>query len=154
VNRYLTFTLDECYALNMDYIVEVIQYKPVTPVPETPSYIAGVINLRGTIVPVIDMRERFLKEPHRELSRRCILIIRFNDMLIGLLVDDNADIEELDPEKLTAPPQVGSNYSHVFIKSIGIKDDGMILIIDADKLIHLDELEVMDVPQIIEETEG
>lgn len=154
MNKYLTFHLDECYALDMDYIVEVIQYKPVTSVPETPSYIAGVINLRGAIVPVIDMRERFLKEARTELLRRCILIVNFSDMLLGLLVDDNADIEELDPEKITAPPQVGNHYSHVFVKAIGVKAEGMVLIIDPDKLVHLEELDMMDIPPITEEIEG
>lgn len=154
MKRYLTFDLDECYALDMDLVAEVIQSKPVTPVPETPAYIAGVINLRGAVIPVIDMRARFLKEQREDLLRRCILIISFGEMMIGLLVDDNADITELDPEQLAAPPQVGNHYSHVFIKSIGMTEGKVILVIDTDKLVHLEEINAMDIGETRAENEG
>lgn len=141
--RYLTFELGESYALDMSCIVEIIQYKAVTAVPETPTYIAGVVNIRGVILPVIDMRTRFHLPEAVDLSRRCIIIINFEDKKIGLVVDNVTDLIELDADKVSPPPQAGSHYSHVFIKSVGILDEGITLIVDTDKLVHLNELDFL-----------
>lgn len=142
--KYLTFELDESYALEMSCIVEIIEYKTVTAVPETPAYIAGVINVRGTILPVIDLRARFHLPGASGKSRRCLIIILFEGQKIGLLVDSVTDLLEIAAEKITPPPQAGASYSHVFIKGIGITDSGMVLIADPDKLVNLDELAFLD----------
>ncbi|MGL5435400.1 MAG: chemotaxis protein CheW [Lachnospiraceae bacterium] len=142
--KYLTFKLDESYALHMSCIVEIMEYKTVTVVPETPAYIAGVINIRGVVLPVIDMRARFRLPEASERSRRCIIIINFNDKKMGLIVDHVTDLIEISPEKVSPPPQAGTYYSHVFIKGIGILDSGMTLIVDTDKLVNLNELEFLE----------
>lgn len=142
--KYLTFLLDESYALDMSMIVEIIQYQPVTPVPETPSYIAGITNLRGTVLPVIDMRAR-LQKPEREAGQRCcVIVVRFEEMLLGLVVDNVTDLVDIPADKITPPPQVGNNYAHVFVREIGILDGEMTLIIDTDRLVNLDELAFLD----------
>lgn len=144
MTKYLTFELDESYALPMSCIVEIIEYKIVTAVPETPDYIAGVINVRGDIIPVIDLRARFYLRPLLPESRRCIIIIWFGDQKMGLVVDNVTNLIALDPEQISEPPQVGGRYSHVFIRGIGILDVGMTLIIDTDKLVNLNELDFLE----------
>lgn len=143
--KYLTFELDEIFALEMTRVKEIIQYKPITKVPEAPAYIEGVINLRGTILPVINMRARLRKEDRSDLERRCIVIVSLEgEEDLGLLVDDMADIIEIPVDKIVPPPQVGSNYAHVFVKEIGLLDEEVIQIIDGDKLIHLEELAAVE----------
>ncbi len=140
VDKYLVFRVDESFALELKTIVEIVESRPVTKVPETPDYIAGVINLRGETLPVLDMRQRFKKPPREEGLRSCMIVIRFEDTKLALIADEVTDLITIAPEAVAPPPQVGNDYSHVFIQAIGIYDDSMHLILDADKLINLSEL--------------
>lgn len=140
-NKYLLFSVDEEYALALSDIGEIIQYREVTRVPDTPDYVAGIINMRGHVVPVIDVRKRFKKpEKQGDLSRRCIIFANVEDNQLGLIVDDVLDLIEIEPENLKEPPQVGNNYIHVFIKYIGIYGNTMQLIVDTDKLVNYNDL--------------
>lgn len=140
-NKYLVFEVDEEYAIDLLYVLEIIEFQPVTAVPETPDYVAGIINLRGQVVPVIDVRTRFHKEKKEYTSRTCIIIIQINGQRLGLIVDFVVDLLVLEDGALTAPPQIGNNYANVFIKAIGIADDCIKLIIDSEKLINYDDLD-------------
>ena len=141
LDKYLLFTVDETYAVEIDKVVEIIEMQKITRVPETPSYIAGITNLRGHILPVIDIRERFKKEKSaQENERPCIIIVNFEDLMLGLLVDNVVDLVEIQEDKITPPPTVGVEYSHVFIKAIGMYHDRVNLVIDSDKLVNYSEL--------------
>lgn len=140
LSKYLLFSIDELFAIPLENVVEIIEDRPVTRIPETPDYILGIMNLRGSVVSVIDMRTRFKKPVQNDLPHKCIVIIRYEGMQLGLVVDDVLDLITIPKESITPPPQVGGNYSHVFVKAIGVKDNIMTLIIDTDKLIHLDDL--------------
>lgn len=139
-SKYLIFEVDEEYALPLSYIVEIIDAADITRVPETPDYIAGIINLRGHVVPVIDIRKRFHKPDRGELCRQCIIITRIESNLLGLVVDNVIDLVDIDPKQISPSPQVGGSYVHVFIKSIGIYDEKMMLIVDADRLVNYNDL--------------
>lgn len=143
-DKYLIFEVDEHFAIEITAVVEIIEYIVPTRVPDTPEYIAGMINLRGNIVPVIDIRARFKKNPLAENARRCIIITNVHTSNLGLIVDNVSDLIQIPEAALTDPPQVGANYTYVFIKAIGIYDDKMNLIVDTDKLIHYSDLEELD----------
>jgi Chemotaxis signal transduction protein len=143
-DKYLIFEVDEYYAVEIAAVVEIIEYSVPTNVPDTPDYIAGMMNLHGHIVPVIDIRTRFRKKPKDITARKCIIIVNINHNQLGLIVDNVMDLITIDPANLTAPPQVGTSYSYVFIKSIGISDKKMHLVIDTDKLINHKDLEIME----------
>lgn len=138
--QYLVFSVDEHYALELAKIVEILEYKPITRVPETPAYIAGMMNLHGSVLPVLDMRRRFHKPDRDDLPYRCIVVTRFEGMKLGLVVDTVDDLIALEPGSISQPPQVGEDYAHVFIKQIGVYEDKMVLIIDADKLVNHSDL--------------
>lgn len=141
--KYLVFSVEEDYALELSKIVEIIEYRSVTKVPETPAYIAGVMNLHGSVLPVIDMRKRFHKPDATVVTRRCIVVIRYEDMRLGLIVDTVTDLIDIDKSTISPPPQVGKDYSHVFIKAIGVCSDKMVLIIDADTLVNHSDLQFL-----------
>lgn len=141
LNKYLIFRVDEFFALDLSSVVEIIEMRPITKMPETAPYIAGVINLRGDVLPAINMRARFKKEETSPGTRPVMVVIRFAQMRLALVVDEVADLIEIEPDNLTPPPQVGTDYSHVFVKGIGIVGEQMHLILDADKLVNLSEIE-------------
>lgn len=140
MNKYLLFEVDEVYALSLDNVVEIIEMTEVTRVPEAPDYIAGIINLRGHVVPLLDIRKRFRKPPREDAPARCIVIARIEENQLGLMVDNVIDLIDIAPENLKEPPQVGSSYTHVFIGAIGILNGQMHLIIDTDKLVNYADL--------------
>lgn len=145
--KYLLFEVDEEYALELDTVLEIIELCEVTRVPEAPDYVAGIINLRGNVVPVIDVRKRFRKPPRESVVARCIVICNIGDNRLGMIVDNVIDLIELDPTKLQDPPQLGSNYIHVFVKNIGLSENDparMRLIVDTDKLVNYDDLHYFD----------
>ena len=143
IDKYLVFKLDEDYALPLEKIVEIVEMGYVTKIPETPSYIMGVMNLRGRVIPLIDLRVRFKKPPCEDLSHQCVVITNFDDIQIGLIVDNVDDLITMDPQQVTPPPTVGKDYAHVFIREIGIYQDQMKLILDGDKLINHQDLDFM-----------
>jgi len=145
--KYLLFEVDEEYALELDKVLEIIELCEVTRVPEAPDYVAGIINLRGNVVPVIDVRKRFRKPAREGVVSRCIVICSIGDNRLGMIVDNVIDLIEIDPENLQDPPQLGSNYIHVFVKNIGLsasEPDRMQLIVDTDKLVNYDDLHYFD----------
>lgn len=143
-NKYLIFEVDERYAIEIEKVIEIIELMPITKVPETPSYIEGVINLRGQVIPVISLRERFKKPAKRNAKRNCIIIISFDEIKLGLIVDTVLDLILIPADMVSPPPQVGSEYAHVFIKSIGVSDGQMNLILDGDKIINYSDIEFLN----------
>ncbi len=141
-NQYLIFELDDKYAVELQSVHEIVELQAITAVPEAPEYIPGVMNLRGSIIPLLDIRTRFKKEAASGKVRKSVIIVDIEEMKLGIIVDTVDDLAVIEHEKISPPPQVGSNYSHVFIKSIGFLNDEMILIVDSDKLVNLNELDI------------
>lgn len=139
-NKYLIFAVDEEYALPLSTVVEIIEHREITRVPETPDYVAGIINLRGHVIPVIDIRTRFRKESKAMGKRRCIIITRIEGKPLGLVVDTVIDLIDIREDQINEVPQVGKNYVHIYIKGIGISEKRMHLIVDTDKLVNYNEL--------------
>ncbi|MDL2287314.1 chemotaxis protein CheW [Eubacteriales bacterium OttesenSCG-928-G02] len=145
-NQYLIFFVDEAYAIEIDKVLEIIEYKNVTKVPETPDYISGIINLRGQVIPVIDLRKRFKKNTENNNPRKSIIITKIEGNQLGLIADGVSDIIKMEEDKISPPPTVGSDYAHVFVKLIGVHNEKMHLILDTDKLINLSDFELLENP--------
>ncbi len=134
--KFLTFSMEsEMYGIDVRYVTEIIGIQPITEVPELPDYIKGIINLRGKIIPVMDVRLRF-KMPFKEYNdRTCIIVINIDDTCIGLIVDSVTEILSIPEDEIVDPPKVnktGSNY----IKCIGKVGNEMKLILDCYKLLN------------------
>lgn len=133
-NRFLTFMIEEVgYGLEIQHISEIINVQNITRIPELPEYIKGIINLRGKIVPVMDMRLRFGK-PHRKYDdRTCIIVIDMDDVTIGLIVDSVSEVMTIQEADITDPPQSGAAGSGC-IHKLGKTQSGIKLLLDCQRL--------------------
>ncbi len=140
--RYLTFSLGkESYGIEIQYVTEIIGIQTITEVPELPPYVKGIINLRGKIIPVIDVRLRFKKEPKDYNDRTCIIVIDIMELSIGLIVDNVSEVLNIPDQDIETPPQMNGVNSNLFIKNIGKVGNDVKLLLDCEKLLSDDEVE-------------
>lgn len=139
--KFLTFSLgNESYGLEIKFVTEIIGIQPVTEVPELPEYIRGIINLRGKIIPVMDVRLRF-KKPFNEYNERtCIIVIDIKDTSIGLIVDRVSEVLSIAEEDIAPPPDINKTTGNRFIKGIGKVDNEVKLLLDCDMFLQEDEI--------------
>lgn len=143
-DKYLTFYLGkEFYGIDIKAVIEIIGIQPITEVPEVPDYVRGIINLRGKIIPVVDMRLRFKKELREYTDRTCIVVIENNGMQIGMIVDGVSEVISIPPEEVVPPPELKASKNK-YICGIGKKDAKVTLILDWDKLFSEDDKAVME----------
>ncbi len=145
MNQYLTFKLDdEVFGLDISKVREVLDFTTVTRVPQTPDYMRGVINLRGSVVPVIDMRRKFGMPPAEKTVNTCIIIVEIEldgeVTVLGALADSVQEVLELEPEQIESAPKIGTQLNTEFIKGMGKQDDRFLIILDIDKVFSAQEL--------------
>lgn len=139
--RYLTFYLGkEVYGIKIKYVTEIIGIQPITVMPEVPDYVKGIINLRGKIIPVIDFRLKFKKEPKEYDDRTCIIVIDINDS-VGLIVDSVAEVLTISDENISLPPNYKTVFSNRYIEGIGKVGSDVKILLDCEKLFNDEELE-------------
>lgn len=142
--KYLTFDLgSESYGIGIEHVTEIIGILPITEVPELPEYIRGITNLRGRIIPVMDMRLRFKKEYIDYDERTCIIVVDIHDNSVGLIVDRVAEVTNIADEDLVEQPMLASGVSNRYIKCIGKVGNEVKLLLDCEKLLAHHELEAM-----------
>jgi len=143
--QFLTFKLgDEIFALDITKVREVLDFTTVTKVPRTPEFMRGVINLRGSVVPVVDLRLKFGMTKTESSVNTCIIITEVtvdNDTtILGALADSVQEVLDLEPGSIAAAPKIGTKLKTEFIKGMGRRDDRFIIILDIDKVFSSDEL--------------
>jgi len=138
-DKYLTFEIDnEEYGIDISYVIEIITVCAITWVPSTPDFLKGIINLRGSIVPVIDARIRF-KKPEKEYdSLTCIIVIEYENYKVGLIVDTVDEVTYIPEDMISVPPSAKLKYQNKFIKSIGKVGKDVQLLLDLDKFLFLE----------------
>jgi len=135
-DKYLTFSIgSESYGIEIKYVTEIIGIQAITVIPELPEYVKGIINLRGKIIPVIDVRLRFKKEPKEYTDRTCIVVVDVGEISIGMIVDSVSEVMTISDNDIVAPPQVNKNSSGSLVKNIGKKDTEVKLLLDCEKLL-------------------
>ena len=145
-NQYLTFKLDqEIYALDISQVREVLDFTEVTKVPRMPPFMRGVINLRGGVVPVVDLRLKFGIEASDKTVDTCIIIMEIaidsETTLLGSLADSVQEVITLEKEQIEPPPKIGTRLNTEFIKGMGKRNDELIIILDIDRIFSSNELE-------------
>ena len=144
--QYLTFTLDgESYATEITKVREVLEHTEVTRVPRTPEYMQGVINLRGNVVPVIDLRMQFGLESAEVTVDTCIIIIEVNidgqSTVLGALADSVQEVIDLRPAQLEPVPTLGTRVNNKFIQAMGKNSDGsFIIMLNMDKVFSIEQI--------------
>lgn len=152
--RYLTFSLgSEQYGIDIGLVKEIIAMMKVTHVPKVPPFITGVINLRGSIIPVVDTRIRFGMEPREADMHTAIVIVQMDKVPVGLIVDTVEEVATLESGQLCEPPKFGTAVDTAFICAMARIRDDVVMILDipklfeADELISLDELGDVKIPE-------
>jgi len=140
--KYLTFLLGkESYAIEIKSVTEIIGIQPITEVPELPEYVKGIINLRGKIIPVMDVRLRFKKEPADYNDRTCIIVIDVENISIGLIVDNVSEVLSIPHENIVPLPEMNKESDNKYIKAIGKVGNEVRLILDCEQLLYDREAE-------------
>ncbi|MDF2908031.1 MAG: CheW protein [Herbinix sp.] len=143
-DRYLTFIIgDECYGFEIKHVTEIIGMQTITEIPELPEYVRGIINLRGKIIPVMDVRLRFKKDTLEYSDRTCVIVVDIRDISIGFIVDRVAEVLSIPEEDIVDPPQIQKGLNNKYIKKIGKVGNAVKLLLDCEMLISEQELESM-----------
>lgn len=145
--KYVTFKSgNEYFGLKIQYVNEIIVFQEVTAIPESEDYIKGLINLRGKIIPVIDVRLRFRQEPFEYDDRTCIIIINVKNTVVGLIVEKIAEVVEIAKNNILPSPTLGraDKGQNRYVYAIGKVGDSVKLLLDPDKLLNDDELSALE----------
>jgi len=138
--QWVTFRLEnETYGINVMQVQEVLRYSEIAPVPGTPSYVLGIINLRGNVVTVIDTRHRFGLASAEPTGNTRIVIIEADSHVVGILVDAVAEVVYLRQSEIETAPNVSSEDSAKFIQGVCNKNDELLILVDLDKLLTDEE---------------
>jgi purine-binding chemotaxis protein CheW len=145
IRQYLTFKLsNEIFALDVATVREVLDFTTVTKIPRTPEFMRGVINLRGSVVPVIDLRLAFGMSATEKTVNTCIIVMEVrlegDTTIVGALADSVEEVIDLEPEQIEAPPQLGTSIKTDFIRGMGKRDTHFLMILDIDRVFSADQL--------------
>lgn len=142
--KYLTFLLGgDSYGIDIKLVTEIIGIQAITEVPELPAHIKGIINLRGRIIPVMDVRLRFKKSPRPYSDRTCIVVVDIQEMSIGLIVDSVAEVLSIAEQDIVPPPHMATDHHQRYIKGIGKVGIDVKMLLDCDKLLQYEEIGTM-----------
>lgn len=155
-SQFLTFTLDkEQFAVEITKVREVLEFSTVTKVPRTPDFMRGVINLRGSVVPVIDLRLKLGLSRTEATIDTCVIIIEVETaeerLVLGALADSVQEVIELDPKFIQPPPRMGTRVNIGFIRGIAKRDEQFIMLLDINRVLTDEELRVVGDAQENEE---
>jgi len=143
-DKYLTFTVGkEDYGIEIYFVTEIIGIQKITDVPDMPAYVKGVINLRGKVIPVMDVRLRFRMSERAYDDRTCIIVVNVNSTTVGLVVDTVKEVADIPPNQIELPPEVADATSQHYIKGLGKIGDDVKILLDVEKLVRREETGVM-----------
>jgi len=147
-SEYLTFRLaSESYGIDILRVQEIRGYDAVTRIANTPEYIKGVINLRGVIVPIVDLRIKFKVGEVTYHEFTVVIIINVLGRVVGIVVDSVSDVVALSQEQIKPAPEFGGALDTRYLTGLGTLNDEMLILVDIEKLIASDELQIMEVTQ-------
>jgi len=140
--KFLVFFLDgQEFAIPIEYVEDIINVQPVTKVPNCPDFVCGITNLRGKVIPIVDVRIRFGKMPQEYNDRTCIIVVENKGMSVGLIVDSVSEVITLDEDDISAPPSLNTNIEARFIMGVGKAETGIKLILDCPTVLDDDILD-------------
>ena len=156
-SQYLTFTLDkEQFAVDISKVREVLEFTSVTKVPRTPEFMRGVINLRGSVVPVVDLRLKFGLSRTEQSIDTCVIITEVESkgekLVLGALADSVQEVIELEPGSIEPPPRLGTRVNIDFIRGMGKRDEKFLILLDLDRVLTTEELHEVAGPALVDAT--
>ena len=150
--QFLTFNLaDEYYGVDILKVQEIKGYTTVTRIPNTPNYLKGVLNLRGTIVPIVDLRMKFGMGMTEPTPFTVVVVVNVRNRVMGFLVDAVSDVLDLNAKNIQPPPELGNAVDITFVAGIGNANDRLVTLLDIDRVLTEEELKnVEDLPEKLE----
>ena len=144
-DKYLTFHIaDEEYGIAISYVTEIIGMQKFTEVPETPDYIKGVINLRGKVIPIMDIRLRFAMTEKEYDERTCVIVVNFENTAVGLVVDTVSEVVDIPASCIEISPNFNTDQGH-FVEGMGKLDENIKMLLDVKSLLYDDEHSIAEV---------
>jgi purine-binding chemotaxis protein CheW len=139
-DKYLTFVIDrEDFGIEIRHVTEIIGIQNITEVPDMPAYVKGVINLRGKVIPVMDVRLRFGVTERPYDDRTCIIVININEQPVGLIVDRVLEVLDIQKGEIEPPPKIRKGKSNRFVQGMGKVGDQVKILLDANRLLFDEE---------------
>nr|HDN00147.1 purine-binding chemotaxis protein CheW [Deltaproteobacteria bacterium] len=143
--QYVVFLINEqTYGIEILKIKEVVAYKKITPLPDMKGFIKGIINLRGVVLPVFDLRKKFNLPETSYTPFHTIIVMEISGRVMGVIVDEISDVVELLPEEVQATSSLPPGVHTEYMKGIGKKEYGLMVLLDIDRLLSPEELEILD----------
>lgn len=140
-DKYLTFQLgSEEYGIAIYHVTEVIGLQKITSVPDMPDYVKGVINLRGQVIPVMDVRARFNMNSKEYDDRTCVIVVDIKENAIGLVVDEVREVLDIPEDRIEPPPKVSQKMSNRFIRGLGKVNEKVTIVLEIEKLLYETDL--------------
>lgn len=145
-NKFLLFNIaEEVFGISIEHVTEIIELQNITQVPDMPAYVKGVINLRGKVIPVMDLRLRFGMNERAYDDRTCIINVTISGVAVGFIVDTVAEVQDILEQDIEPPPQFKSdNGHHRYISGLGKVGDEVKILLDVNKILYREELEVIN----------
>ena len=135
--RFLSFKVDnEQYGIEIRHVLEIVGQQKITDVPDTPDFVKGVINLRGSVIPVVDIRLRFHMQPRDYDDRTCVIVVKGHDSSVGIVVDTVNEVITIPADKISPAPQVSKDEVKRYIKGIGRLENEVIILLSIEKLLY------------------
>ncbi len=141
MTQYLTFILDEeYYGIDISSVIEIIGIQKITQLPQQPDYVNGVINLRGRIIPALDVRTRFNKKRIEYDERTCIIVVDVKDTMVGFIVDRVDEVMTISDESISEPPRFNEDFKGRYVQGIARVEDNIIMLLESGLLLSSQEL--------------
>ncbi len=140
VKQFISFTVgDEDYGLELLRVREVIRVREITWLPKAPTFVKGIINLRGDVIPIIDLRDKFGLEPSEQTEMTRVIVAEVGGRLIGMVVDSASQVVRISADQIDPPPPVLGGFSEEFINGVGKIEDRLVVLLNADAILTVDE---------------
>ncbi|WP_224995841.1 chemotaxis protein CheW [Cesiribacter sp. SM1] len=145
INSFLSFKLDrETFGVNVNKVIEILEVPHITKIPKSPAFMRGVINLRGTVLPVVDARLKFGLKEIADSVNTCIIVFNIQvakeQVMVGALVDAVQEVFDMDESQLMPPPSIGGKFRTDFIRGMARNEDDFVMMLDVDKIFASEEI--------------
>ncbi len=151
LRQFISFAVgEETYGLELLRVKEVIRVREITRLPQAPSFVKGIINLRGDVIPLMDLRDRFGLEPRRQTTQTRVIVVEVDGRLVGMVVDSASQVVRIAADQIDAPPPVLRGPPQEFITGVGKLGDRLVILLDPDVILTTDEkaaLSSMETPR-------
>jgi purine-binding chemotaxis protein CheW len=155
LRQFISFTVgEEEYGLELLRVKEVIRVREITWLPKAPSFVRGIINLRGDVIPIIDLRDKFGLESREQTAQTRIIVVEMEGPLVGMIVDSASEVVRIPADEIEAPPPVLGGFSQEFITGVGKQEDKLIILLNTDSILTVDEKVALSAIDSVTSPEG